>query len=33
MTGHWTYEGRNLADLYEEWQERLANESDEETVK
>lgn len=30
-TGHWTYEGRNQADLYEDWQERLAKESDDET--
>lgn len=30
-TGHWTYEGRNLADLYEDWQERLAKESDDGT--
>lgn len=30
-TGHWIHKDRNLNNLYEEWQERLAKESDEDS--
>lgn len=29
-TGHWLYNGKNLLDLYEEWQEQVEKEEDEE---